>query len=178
METKKKIRILLILMLCIAAGMAGTMAFSYQHGKEKSPEISAETESVDVQENHPELAISDDIGSAGRTNDEALGKITGEDDEFTLVADPANFDVTILGYDDAAQEMASPMYDLHKQMKVWMDENEYWDMTEVVYTGKYLRDDVSNQTTLYFKIIRYPDSPLLATWNSSTAQYTFTIEWH
>ncbi len=176
METKKKIRILLILMLCIAAGMAGTMVFSYQHGKERSPQISSETESVDVQEDHPELAISD--GSAGRTNDEALGKITGEDDEFTLVADPANFDVTILGYDDAAQEMASPMYDLHKQMKVWMDENEYWDMTEVVYTGKYLRDDVSNQTTLYFKIIRYPDSPLLATWNSSTAQYTFTIEWH
>ena len=59
-----------------------------------------------------------------------------------------------------------------------MDENEFWDMTEVVYTGKYLRDETNNLTTLYFKIIRYPDSPLLATWNSTTAQYEFAIEWN
>jgi hypothetical protein len=51
-------------------------------------------------------------------------------------------------------------------------------MTEVVYTGKYLRDETNNLTTLYFKIIRYPDSPLLATWNSTTAQYEFAIEWN
>ena len=178
METKKKIRILLILVICIAAGMVGTMAFSYQHGKEKSPEISTETESVDVQEDHPELAISDDTGSAGRTNDEALGKITGEDDDFTLIADPANYDVTITGFEGNITLLTSTEDVLHQQMKAWMDENEFWDMTEVVYTGKYLRDAVSNQTTLYFQIIRYPDSPLLATWNSSTAQYTFAIEWH
>ena len=178
METKKNIWILLILIICIAAGMAGAMTFSYQHGKANSPQMSVETESVDVREEQHELEMPDDTGSAGRTNDEALGKITGEDDDFTLVADPANFDVTILGYDDAAQELASPMYDLHKQMKAWMDENEFWDMTEVVYTGKYLRDDTNNVTTLYFKIIRYPDSPLLATWNSTTAQYEFAIEWN
>ena len=42
----------------------------------------------------------------------------------------------------------------------------------------YVGQETNNLTTLYFKIIRYPDSPLLATWNSTTAQYEFAIEWN
>ena len=174
MITKKGILLIVILVFVIIAGIMAVMILSYQHGKDQDTVVqtSVAREETDI------INAEEKSESSHLSNDEAFGKITGEDDDFTLVADPANYDVTIIGFEGNITLLTSKEEVLHQQMKAWMDENEFWDMTEVVYTGKYLRDETNNLTKLYFKIIRYPDSPLLATWNSTTAQYEFAIEWN
>ena len=174
MTTRKKIVLIVILVIAIIAGMIAAMFLSYQHGKNRDTAIETSITQEELTSENTEVASERSYSS----NDEALGKITGEDDDFTMVADPANFDVKITGFEGNITLLTSTEDVLHQQMEVWMDENEFWDMTEVSYTGKYLRDEASQSTTVYFQISRYPNSPLLATWNPNTEQYSFTIEWH
>ena len=177
MEEKSKVKRLIVIVILVITAIVATMTVSYIRGNNESG--SAGREVVSTWQN-TETGISEVGNESARfgSNDEALGKITGEDDDFTMVADPANFDVKITGFKGNITLLTSTEDVLHQQMKAWMDENEFWDMTEVSYTGKYLRDEASQSTTVYFQISRYPNSPLLAPWNPNTQQYSFTIEWH
>ena len=144
MTTRKKIVLIVILVIAIIAGITAAMVLSYQHGKNRDTAI----ETSITQEKLPSENIEMSSESSYSSNDEALGKITGEDDDFTMVADPANFDVKITGFKGNITLLTSTEDVLHQQVKAWVDENEFWDMTEVVYTGKYLRGETNNLTTL------------------------------
>ena len=125
----------------------------------------------------PGSGSTDEENTQNGKREEMLGMQNGEEDDFTMASDPEHFDVQIAGLDEKAVQMTAPETVLHKQLKSWMEKNEFWDMTEVIYSKRYLQDEKSGETTLYLTIKRYPRFPLMAKWSDTQKRFSFEIEW-
>ena len=182
---KKKIMKLVAASIGLIGVIVFVMLISFVHGTGKQngsgSVFTTEKESSSVlgesiAGEQEELQESDRSDSSA-TREEILGMKSGEEDDFTMASDPEHFDVKVNGYSQKIASMTAAEPVFHDSLKAWLKEMEFWDMTEVAYAGKYMRDDAGKETILYFTISRYPKAPLKACWKDAEQSFQFEIEW-